>query len=301
MQVLLKSDKLYPELLRETYQAPTQLYVAGDLPNAPMIAIVGSRKPTPYGEMVAYKISADLAKAGFCIVSGLAYGIDSIVHRAALESNGKTVAVLGSGLENIYPTKHRPLAREIIRLGGAIISEYPATTPPLKHHFPARNRIIAGLAQATIVPEADAKSGSLITAQLALDENRLVFAVPGPITSARSSGPNNLLKAGASVITSAADVCAILGSNSSKKDQAILSTKELSQNAKIILQSLQNSPTTTDDLSTSTKLAIPDLLSTLTLLEMQNFVRSTHGNTWITTITIWQNKALPRTIGELDI
>lgn len=286
MQVLLRSDKSYPVLLKSIYKAPTKLYIAGDIPNLPMIAIVGSRKPTAYGEMVAYKLTADLVRSGFCIVSGLAYGIDSIVHRATLEAGGKTIAVLGSGLDNIYPTQHRPLAREIVRSGGALISEYPDNTPPLKHHFPARNRIIAGLAQAVIVPEANTKSGSLITAQLALDENRLVCAIPGPITSARSAGPNNLLKAGAATITSAADVCSALGININDQTASTISTKELSQYAKTILEALQTQPATTDELSNTTELSVSTLLSTLTILEMQGMIRSSHGNTWISTVSI---------------
>lgn len=286
MQVIRLLDKDYPCLLKDIYNPPKQIYVLGSMPDLPMVAIVGSRKPTPYGEMIAYKIAADLARSGICIVSGLAYGIDSIVHRATLEAGGKTIAVLGSGLENIYPSQHRALAREIVRSGGALISEFESHTPPLKHHFPARNRIIAGMSEATIVPEADAKSGSLITAQLALDENRHVLAVPGPVTSARSSGPNNLLKAGASPITSAADVYALLEINPTQTAEKTLSTKELSQQARQILSVLQTGPSTTEDLSRTTGLTIPALLSTLTLLEMQNYVRSVGGNSWMSVLEI---------------
>jgi DNA processing protein len=281
MQVIQLSDKGYPTALKSIYNPPRHIHVLGDIPALPMVAIVGSRKPTPYGEMVAYKIAADLARSGICVVSGLAYGIDSIVHQATLEAGGKTIAVLGSGLENIYPTAHRALAREIVRSGGALISEYEATAPPLKHHFPARNRIIAGISEATIVPEADAKSGSLITAQLALDENRHVLAVPGPITSARSAGPNNLLKAGASPITSAADIYSILEISQNNSAGKVMSTTELSQSAKQVLSILHAGPSTTEDLSRTSGIAIPTLLSTLTILEMQNYVRSAGGNSWI--------------------
>lgn len=286
MQVIQLSSKNYPAQLKSIYNPPKELHICGTLPGQPMVAIVGSRKPTPYGEMVAYRIASDLAKAGVCIVSGLAYGIDSIVHQAALEAGGTTIAVLGSGIDKLYPAAHKPLARQIVRTGGAIITEYPNGTPPLKHHFPARNRIIAGLSAAIVVPEADAKSGSLITAQLALEENRVVCAVPGPITSARSAGPHNLLKAGAATITSAADVCSHLGIDVDADIQKQPSTTELSQYAKDILIALQSGATTTDDLATSTKIAIPALLSTLTLLEMQNYVRSSGGNSWISTIEI---------------
>lgn len=287
MQVIQLSSKNYPADLKVIYNPPQELYAYGTLPVQPMVAIVGSRKPTPYGEMVAYRIASDLAKAGVCIVSGLAYGIDSIVHQAALEAGGTTIAVLGSGIDKLYPAAHKPLARQIVRAGGAIITEYPNGTPPLKHHFPARNRIIAGLSAATVVPEADAKSGSLITAQLALEENRVVCAVPGPITSARSAGPNNLLKAGAVATTSAADVCSLLGIDADTGMQKHPSTTELSQYAKDILTALQSgAATTTEDLAASTKIAVPALLSTLTLLEMQNYVRSSSGNSWMSTIEI---------------
>lgn len=286
MQVIKLSSKIYPTQLKTIYNPPKELHVYGTIPTEPMVAIVGSRKPTPYGEMVAYRIAADLAKAGVCVVSGLAYGIDSIVHQAALEAGGTTIAVLGSGIDKLYPTVHKPLAREIVRTGGAIITEYSNGTPPLKHHFPARNRIIAGLSAATVVPEADAKSGSLITAQLALDENRLVCAVPGPITSARSAGPNSLLKAGAAAVTSAADICSLLDIDTDPGTKHQASTKELSQFAKTILTALQTGPSTTEDLAITTQLAIPTLLSTLTLLEMQNYVRSSGGNSWMSTIEI---------------
>ncbi len=286
MQVIELSSKNYPAELKTIYNPPKELHIYGMLPAQPMVAIVGSRKPTPYGEMVGYRIASDLAKAGVCIVSGLAYGIDGIVHQAALEAGGTTVAVLGSGIDKLYPAAHKPLARQIVQTGGAIITEYPNGTPPLKHHFPARNRIIAGLSAATVVPEADAKSGSLITAQLALEENRIVCAVPGPITSARSAGPNNLLKAGAVATTSAADICSLLGIDTDTSTQKHPSTTELSQYAKDILTALQSGATTTEDLATSTKITVPALLSTLTLLEIQNYVRCSGGNLWMSTTEI---------------
>lgn len=232
--------------------------------------------------MIAYRLSADLARAGFIIVSGLAYGIDAIVHRAALEAGGVTWAVLGSGLDKLYPARHAALAREIIREGGAVISEYAAGTPPLKHHFPARNRIIAGIASATIVPEADAKSGSLITAQSALDENRLVGAVPGPITSERSFGPHALLKQGALLVTSASDICQALEYDiSPSANNTKLNTTELNSHASLIIEALRSETLDTESLAEKTGIPIQELLATLTLLEVTNRIRSIGVNSWM--------------------
>lgn len=286
MQVIHKKHKDYPKLLGCIHNAPDKIYVAGTIPQLPMVAIVGTRRPTSYGEMVAYRIASDLARAGICIISGLAYGIDSIVHRAVLEAGGATLAVLGSGLNNCYPRNHLPLMKEIITSGGGVISEYDADTPPLKHHFPARNRIIAGMSDVTLVVEAEAKSGSLITAQLALEEGRTVLAVPGPITSSRSDGPNNLLKAGAGAVTSAADICSLIGIENIDPAQPPTSTSQISSQARLILVSLNESPKTTEDLATSIKLSPAVILSTLTLLEMQGQVRATGANTWISTVNI---------------
>lgn len=284
MQTITIKHNSYPSLLRSIHQAPSELFVAGTLVTGmPTVAIVGSRKPTEYGEMIAYRLSADLARAGFIIVSGLAYGIDAIVHRAALEAGGVTWAVLGSGLDKLYPARHASLAREIIREGGAVISEYPTGTPPLKHHFPARNRIIAGMSLATIVPEADAKSGSLITAQLALEENRLVGAVPGPITSERSVGPHVLLKQGALLVTSAGDICQALEYDNSATFiyDKHPTTTELSSQATLIIQALRNRPLDTESLADATGIPISELLATLTLLELNHDIRSIGANSWM--------------------
>jgi DNA processing protein len=284
MQTITIKHNSYPVLLKDIHKPPSELQVAGTLvTDRPTVAIVGSRKPTEYGEMIAYRLSADLARAGFIIVSGLAYGIDAIVHRAALEAGGITWAVLGSGLDKLYPARHASLAREIIREGGAVISEYPAGTPPLKHHFPARNRIIAGISLATIVPEANAKSGSLITAQLALEENRLVGAVPGPITSERSVGPHALLKQGALLVTSAGDICQALEYDSSTTfvHGKQLNTTQLSAQATLIVEALSSQALDTESLAETTGIPISELLATLTLLELNNHIRSIGANSWM--------------------
>ncbi|MFO0955031.1 MAG: DNA-processing protein DprA [Candidatus Saccharibacteria bacterium] len=277
MQTITQKHKAYPILLREIYDAPKTLHILGSLPDMPMLAIVGTRRPTPYGKTIAYRLAKDLAQSGICIVSGLAYGIDGIVHRAALDAGGKTVAVLGCGLDRCYPASHQPLMHDIVAGGGAVISEYDAGTPPLRHHFPARNRIIAGISLGTLVPEADARSGSLITASLALGENRCVMAVPGAITSERSSGPNNLLKAGATPVTSAADVCAALNLT------AVEITRPIGASAieQGILDRLNQGPADAESLATELGLPIATVLATLSLLEISGRIRSLGGALWM--------------------
>lgn len=203
-------DKRTPAMLREIYDPPIALYVRGDLSNAstPTIACVGSRKATPYGRTVTGILVRPLAAKGLTIISGLAYGIDAEAHRAALAVHGRTIAVLGSGVadSSLYPRAHRGLAAEMIAGGGAIVSEYPPETEARAEFFPQRNRIIAGLSHAVVIVEAADGSGALITARLALAENRDVFAVPGPITSPLSYGTNLLLRDGATPALSADDM-----------------------------------------------------------------------------------------------
>ena len=200
----------YPEALREIEPAPKDLYVLGELPSAPALAIVGTRRPSQYGRDITYRLASELATAGMVIVSGLAYGLDAVAHRAALDVGGKTVAVLANGLDSIYPRAHRELANEILTKGGAIVSEQPEGTPPLKQHFAARNRIISGLSLGVLVTEAATESGTLITAKFAAEQNRLVMAVPGNVYSERSAGPNNLLRNGAIVVTDVVDILSAL-------------------------------------------------------------------------------------------
>lgn len=204
--ILSIEDKEYPDYLRETFDPPFVLYCAGKVEalKGPSVSIVGARKPTPYGRAVAERLAKDLGSRGLVVVSGLARGIDSIAHWGALKG-GRTVAVLGSGLENIYPRENRKLFEKIIE-NGAVISEYSHDSPPLGFHFPLRNRIISGLSLALIVVEATKKSGSLISARLALEQNREVMAVPGNITSELSQGTNWLIKAGAKAIEKWEDV-----------------------------------------------------------------------------------------------
>jgi len=200
----------YPELLAATADPPLGLFVAGTLPVGPAVAIVGSRRATAYGRQVAGLLGREAAAAGAAVISGMARGIDASAHRGALEAGGPTVAVWGTGPDRVYPTEHRRLAEEI-RASGALVSEYLPGTPPRRHHFPERNRIIAGMVRVLVVVEAAARSGALVTARLALDEGREVFAVPGSILSESSVGPNTLLRLGAKPLLGPRDLLEELG------------------------------------------------------------------------------------------
>jgi DNA processing protein len=206
--------KRFPSLLRAIYDPPPRLYVRGggenDVLARPAVAIVGARACSSYGAQVARRLGRELAGAGLVVVSGLARGIDGEAHRGALESGGVTVAVLGCGVDRDYPAAHRELAQRI-RNEGLVVSEYEPGVEPAPWRFPARNRIIAGLSAVTVVIEARERSGALITADMALEEGRDVFAVPGEITSPLSAGTNALLKLGAGVCTAAEDVLALFG------------------------------------------------------------------------------------------
>jgi len=203
-------SKDYPEQLKEIYNPPLNLYVLGnkELLKQGGIAIVGTRKATDYGKKMTLQFAQDLSQNGINIISGLALGIDTCAHLGTLKANnkGKTIAVLGSGIDNIYPNQNIELARQIIQSGGCIISEYPVGVPANKLNFPQRNRIISGLSKGVLVIEAGENSGSLITADLALEQGRDVFAVPGNISSQMSIGTNNLIKQGAKLVTSYTDI-----------------------------------------------------------------------------------------------
>ncbi|MCU9612116.1 DNA-processing protein DprA [Caldibacillus lycopersici] len=208
IEIVTIIDDTYPLLLKNTFQPPWVLYCKGNrslLAEKEKLAVVGTRNPTPYGIKVTREIVAELAKKQIVIVSGLAKGIDFEAHVQAMQSQGKTIAVLGGGFFHIYPKEHEPLARKLEQ-NHLIISEYPPHIYPQRHHFPERNRIISGLSFGTLVIEAKHRSGSLITADFALNEGREVFAIPGPITSSTSNGTNELIKAGAKLVTCGEDI-----------------------------------------------------------------------------------------------
>lgn len=199
-------DDDYPAQLREISNPPLVLYFMGDISPRLSVSIVGTRHPTDYGIKHASKISFDLASSGICIVSGLARGIDSVVHRSAIKAKGITRAIIGSGLKKIYPPENRSIINKIIEYGGAVISEYPLDTAPLKFNFPRRNRLISAFSFATVVIEGDFSSGALITARYAVEQGREVMALPGPVDVRQSNGPNKLIKDGAYPVRNAMDV-----------------------------------------------------------------------------------------------
>lgn len=269
----------YPDLLRHIDAPPKGLYVAGQLRRQPAVAIVGSRRPTPYGKQVTYMLASELASAGITIVSGLALGLDAVAHQAALAAGGHTVAVLGSGLNQLYPASNRGLATKILSNGGAIVTEFEAAMPPLRHHFPARNRIIAGLCSGVVVTEADVSSGSLITATQALQCGRQVLAVPGNITSNRSAGPNNLLRSGAMPVTSASDVIEALGLASSAVSTT--PTTPATKQEAALMSLMHTGLTNSRDLIEQSKLDAAEFARTITLMEITGKVSNLGGGVWI--------------------
>ncbi len=210
--LLTWSDPDYPALLREIPDPPLVLYVAGErqLLSARQLAIVGSRNPTPMGRENARAFAKSLAGAGLAITSGMALGVDGAAHRGALEAGGKTIAVAGTGLDRVYPARHRDLAHEIVK-HGALVSEFPLGTPPLPENFPVRNRIISGLSLGTLVVEAALQSGSLITARMANEQGREVFAIPGSIHAPQARGCHALIRQGAKLVETAQDILEELG------------------------------------------------------------------------------------------
>ena len=266
---LKETDEDYPKLLKEITNPPKKLYIKGTLLKDELcLAIVGTRKPTSYGIEACKYFTKELANYGFTIVSGLALGIDSISHQIALENNSRTIAVLGSGLNKITPSTNNNLALKIIN-NGAVISEYEPDEEALPYNFPQRNRIIAGLAIGTLVIEAGEKSGALITARLATENNREVFAVPGSIFSIYSKGTNKLISQGAKLVSSPLDILEEFYWLKEKiKEKTI---QNLSPDETKILESLIE-PKTIEELSLLTNLEIGVLKSILTEMELKNLV-----------------------------
>jgi DNA processing protein len=296
--ILVLDDGVYPALLRETYDPPVVLYVKGawdECLERPCIAVVGSRRCSTYGQNAALMMSRELAQRGITIISGLARGIDASAHRGALEAGGRTVAVMGTGLDRMYPRDHKKLADEILSRGGALVTQFPLSTPPVSENFPYRNRVISGLSLGVLVIEAAENSGSLITARLAMEQNREVFAVPGNITSRNSFGTNYLIKgAGAKLVQQWQDVAGELPaeiaaqllpppSRGSRKkgellDQLKLTPPDLSEPELAIFNLLStDTPLQIDTLAEGTKLSITQLTSALLSLEMRELVRALPG------------------------
>lgn len=283
INVVTVKDSQYPKLLNEIYSPPALLYVKGKLPENPAfsVAVVGTRKTTAYGRQITPQIVKELAQTGIIIVSGLALGIDALAHQSCLEAKGTTIAVLGCGPDEIYPSTNRGLGQQILEKNGAIISEYPLGTRPLKQHFPARNRIISGLTRGVLVIEGDKDSGSLITARCALEQNREVFAVPGNVYSKTSIGPNNLIKMGAKAVTGALDIIDALDLQLAQQfiqnKKVIADTKE----EEILLQFLSSEPIHIDEIIQKSKLNTSIINSTLTMMEMKGKVKNIGSNYYI--------------------
>jgi DNA processing protein len=282
-RLLTRDDEAYPALLREIFDPPYVLYVAGDptILAEPAVAVVGARRPTPFGRAVAERLARDLASRGLVVVSGLAVGIDSLAHWGALQA-GRTVAVLGSGLDEIYPRENKDLFRKIAGTG-AVATEFPPAARPLAYRFPLRNRVISGLTLGVVVVEATRRSGSLITARLALEQNREVMAVPGNITSALSSGTNWLIKTGAKLVETWEDVVEELPTPLREK---LLSSKkedrdaepELSPEEKKIFDGLKTDALThIDELVETTDISVSEVLARLLSLELKGLVRQAPG------------------------
>jgi DNA processing protein len=270
-----RSDERFPELLGAIHDPPPGLFVRGaggdDLLCRPAVAVVGARSCSSYGAQVARTLGRELAAAGLVVVSGMARGVDGEAHRGALDAGGKTVAVLGCGIDRDYPAAHSSLAAAI-RESGLVASEYAPRVEPAPWRFPARNRIIAGLTRATVVVEARERSGALITADLALEEGREVFAVPGEITSRLSAGSNQLLRLGATPATSAADVLESFG-----LEPAAASPPELGPAGDGVLTRLRDSPATADELVRMTGVPAAELAVALTELELAGVVGEAEG------------------------
>ncbi len=264
----------YPPALEALADPPTVLWVRGELPDFPAvpraIGIVGTRSASPHALSLTRRLAADLARAGVVVVSGLARGVDTAAHAACVEAGGVSVGVLGSAVNHIYPSENVPLARRL-----TLVSEYPLGTGPAQHHFPTRNRLIAALTAGTVVVEGEPKSGSLITATHALDCGRTVFAVPGRAGDPRAAGPHRLLREGAVLTETAADILGELGWG----EAPATPLPDLSPEQARVYAAL-NTPGTLDDLHVTTGLALPDLQTALVMLQLRGLAEEVGGR-WV--------------------
>ena len=280
--ILKISDALYPPLLREIKNPPQLLYCAGDLSllKTRCVAVVGSRKITAYGRRIAAKVAGRLAACGVTVVSGMAIGIDGISHRSALDAGGKTIAVLGNGLDVMYPAANRDLKKDILRTG-LLLSEYPPGTRGTKFAFPQRNRIISGLSEATVVIEAGLNSGSLITAALANEQGRPVYGVPGNIDNVTSLGVNMLIRDGAQPLIAADDLLADLQVDRSAVVQQELKSVTGAEEQQILALLARGSEVTVDQLAAMTGLTAGRINGLVSVLEMKGLVMTALGRVFL--------------------
>ncbi len=281
VKVITILDDEYPEKLRCIYDAPFVIYIKGKAAfHLPLISIVGSRKASPYGKWAAYQFAKELSKWGIGVISGLALGVDAVSHKSVLENDGYTIGVLGCGVDQVYPASNASIMKEMINVG-CIISEYSLGTPPLKHHFPARNRIISGLSDGVIVIEAAEKSGALITVDFALEQGKEVYALPGNINQLQSKGTNKLIRDGAKILLSIDDVLEDLESKYTIRTQFKRETKqELSQLEDKIYTIIKQGQIPIDLLVYKSGLKIQELSSILTVLEIKGFISQLPGKTF---------------------
>ena len=275
------SDYDYLRDLPHIPDPPKKLFIRGRLPakRVKTAAIVGTRKPSAYGREIATKIASECAKNGIVVVSGLALGIDSIAHRAAIDSGGKTIAVLANGVDKIYPRSHEDLGQKILQTNGAILSEYPNNTPARPWQFLARNRIVSGLADAVVIIEAASRSGTLSTANHALDQGKEIFAVPGNITSPLSAGCNQLIKNGANPLTSVEDLLDFLIPDRFEKQTQLFKGDTREEN--VILEFLsKNGTTSSDTIIKQTKLSASEFNQAITMLELKGLALNNGGEKW---------------------
>jgi DNA processing protein len=284
VQALTWPDPLYPAALKETDDPPPVLYVRGDISAAHdfAVAVVGTRRPTPYGRQVAEEMSHQLAGNGICVVSGLARGVDAIAHRAALQAGGKTVAVMACGLDIVYPPEHAKLARDIADAGGAVISEQPLGSQPRGDYFPRRNRILSGLSLGVLVVEGDVKSGAMITARMALEQNREVFAVPGSIFSPQSRGTNDLIQnSGAKLVTSVRDIMEELNLAAAPQQMELKQALPATDTEADLLRHITKEPVHIDEVCRGSGLPASTVSSLLAMMELKGLIREVGGKAYV--------------------
>lgn len=293
VRVISYSDEEYPENLREIHSPPTILYIKGKITPEDKfaIAIVGSRNASHYGITTAERLGYELASRGFTIISGLARGIDAGGHRGALKAKGRTIAVLGSGLANVYPPEHMALAEEVAK-NGAVVSEFPMEVVPLKENFPRRNRIISGLSLGVVVVEAARNSGALITADFALEQGRELYAVPGQARAVTSFGTNMLIRQGAKLVESADDIIEELEDiiKGHLKNERVLTNNDgphslamhnLNESERKVFGAVKDEPTFIDDIVDVSNLSTNEILDCLTKLELKGLIEQLPGKLYV--------------------
>lgn len=282
LTLLTLDDPAYPRLLRETDGAPPLLFVKGEitLQDEWAVAVVGTRSPTNTGKEAARHLAASLAEQGITVISGLAVGIDAAAHEAALQAGGRTIAVLGCGLDIIYPAQNTKLAQQIIQ-NGALMSEHPLGTRPEARHFPARNRIVSGLCLGVLVVEAGRESGALITANMASEQGREVFAIPGNIFNPKAFGVNYLIQNGAKLVMTVNDILEELNVQIAAEQRAIQQILPENETEQTLLNQLSSDPAHIDEISRSTGLPLPTVSANLALMELKGLVRQVGGMNYV--------------------